>query len=350
MAGLLAWAVGRGGHDEDGSDPIPLIFNPEQEQYARELDRKAATLSRSIQDLRLRIPPPDISQRLPHLHAHSLASNAALALQLNSHSATREQAQQREVKLLEENTAYEKDIMSCKTKIQEKLQEAEQLHNKLKELDIIEGNLRAELENAQAVSSSSNVDSSEPGGILCMEAGEEASKSALSLELDSKQKELVKKERVRHSMESKIQALEKKWAEVQEKAMKLPSPAQREKALNKQLYSLIEQLASKQAQAEGLVNEIHVKEKELERLNATWRKFESSTNSSGVGVNPRRNRFMRSGSEAEFASADIIVDDKLPLYAGGGRSESQQRLRLLRSSFVLYILLLHILVFIRISF
>ena len=97
MAGLLAWAadvVGKSGpqnNEEDDPNSIPIVFTTEQQNYAQELDRKAASLSRSIQDLRLRLPPPDISQRLPHLHAHSLASNAALALQLNSHSATREQ-------------------------------------------------------------------------------------------------------------------------------------------------------------------------------------------------------------------------------------------------------------------
>lgn len=98
MAGLLAWAadvVGKSGHingaDDDDPNSIPLILTDEQQAYVQELNRKAASLSRAIQDLRLRLPPPDISQRLPHLHAHSLASNAALALQLNAHSATKEQ-------------------------------------------------------------------------------------------------------------------------------------------------------------------------------------------------------------------------------------------------------------------
>lgn len=97
MAGLLAWAadvVRTGGgatSDESDSDSIPLIFNPEQEKYVRELNLKSAALKRSVQDLRQRIPPPDISQRLPDLHAHSLASNAALTLQLNAHSSTKEQ-------------------------------------------------------------------------------------------------------------------------------------------------------------------------------------------------------------------------------------------------------------------
>lgn len=95
MAGLLAWAAdvvgGGGAPPSDGDDSIPILFSEDQQKYVRELDQKAASLRRSIQDLRLRLPPPDISQSLPHLHAHSLASNAALALQLNSHSATRQQ-------------------------------------------------------------------------------------------------------------------------------------------------------------------------------------------------------------------------------------------------------------------
>lgn len=96
MAGLLAWAadvVGGGGQGNEEEDTAfsAVVFTPEQQKYARELEQRATSLRRSIQDLRLRIPPPDISQRLPHLHAHSLASNAALALQLNAHSATRQQ-------------------------------------------------------------------------------------------------------------------------------------------------------------------------------------------------------------------------------------------------------------------
>lgn len=97
MAGLLAWAadvVGGGGPSDggrEGEGRLPVMFTEEQQRYAVELDGKAAALRRSIQDLRLRIPPAHISQRLPDLHAHSLASNAALALQLNAHSTTREQ-------------------------------------------------------------------------------------------------------------------------------------------------------------------------------------------------------------------------------------------------------------------
>ena len=98
MAGLLSWAAdvvagGGGGanHNDERTTSIPLIFTPDQQNYVRELNQKAASLSRSVRDLRLRLPPPDISQRLPHLHAHSLASTADLTLQLNAHSSTREQ-------------------------------------------------------------------------------------------------------------------------------------------------------------------------------------------------------------------------------------------------------------------
>ncbi|KAF4377826.1 hypothetical protein G4B88_031492 [Cannabis sativa] len=67
-----------------------------------------------------------------------------------------------------------------------------------------------------------------------------------------------------------------------------PTPAQRERILNKQLHNLIEQLVSKQAQAKGLV---------------------------------------RSGSEKGFASSDYIVEPNYKnLYSSGGQNESQQRL------------------------
>ncbi|XP_059670532.1 uncharacterized protein LOC132316052 [Cornus florida] len=350
MAGLLAWAadvVGGGGHinDEDEANSIPIFFTPDQQIYVRGLDQKAASLSRSIQDLRLRLPPSHISQRLPHLHAHSLASNAALALQLNSHSATREQAQLRAITLQEENAAYEKAISNCENKIEEKLQEEDQLRSKLKEMDLTEKDLKAELENAKAALDDCQAGKS--GEFLCeskmtVESQEdtEASKSAILDKLENKKKELCSAEEI-------VQDLEKKWAQVQENALKQPSPVQREKILDKQLHSLIEQLAAKQAQAEGLVSEIHLKEMELERLNGLCKRVETN-NAEG---NAARNRFGRSNSERGSFSSDFIVDPhhKLP-YHMGGRTESQQRLMLLRSAFVLYILALHILVFMKLSF
>ncbi|XP_028784432.1 trichoplein keratin filament-binding protein [Neltuma alba] len=353
MAGLLAWAadvVGGGGVDSDGGDAlnrIPLLFSPEQQKYVRELDQKAASLTRLIQDLRQRLPPPDISQSLPHLHAHTLASNAALARQLNAHSTTREQAQLREATLQAENADFERAISNCENKMQEKVQEADLLRRKLEEMNETEKKLKAELDNLKRQNSVDTDQSVRSHGWkeesnIKPEAGTDAdaSDSVMLNKLEEKNKELS-------SMEEIVRKLEEKWTEMQENALEHPSPAQREKALDKQLHSLIEQLAAKQAQAEGLLSEIHLKEMELERLNGQWRRMESNI----TEANTARNRFGRSSSDKGYALLDYDGDGhhKLPYYSDG-RNESQQRIMLLRSAFVLYILALHVIVFIKISF
>lgn len=346
MAGLLAWAAdvvgGGANHDDEQTTSIPIIFTPEQQKYVRELNQKAASLSRSIRDLRLRLPPPDISQRLPHLHAHSLASTADLTLQLNAHSSTREQVQLREISLQEENVAYGKAISNCENKIQEKRHEADLLLRKLEELEETTKNLEVELEQAQAAlekDESINFGklASKPSKVEA-EQDMEVSKSALLEKLEIKKQELS-------SMEDTVKDLEKRWADVQDKALKQPSPVQRVKMLDKQLHSLMEQLAVKQAQAEGLASDIHLKEMELEKLNASSRRLQSSSSEANIA----RNRFGRSMSDKNFLDHLADSHHKLP-YRTGGRSDSQQRLMLLRSAFVLYILALHILVFIKISF
>ncbi|PIA63421.1 hypothetical protein AQUCO_00201038v1 [Aquilegia coerulea] len=344
MAGLLAWAAdvvgGNHSNDEDENNQFPtVIFTPEQQIYVRELDQKANSLRRSIQDLRLRIPPPDISQRLPHLHAHSLASNAALALQLNAHSSTKEEVQQRKIALQEENSAYEKAISDCEKKIQEKSQEKDLLETKLKEMDMVEKDLKSELENIQATAELNNFGESLGDPAITKGAEADANSTSDILEqLDAKRKELS-------SMEEFVEQLEKKWALVQQNSLRQPSPAQREKILDKQLHGLIEQLAAKQAQAESLVGEIHAKEKELEKLNGFRRGLENGN----MDMNSTRYRFGRSSS-GRFSSPDYTEDGHLKSSFAGGRTETQKRLMLLRSSFVLYILVLHILVFIKISF
>ncbi|KAL0672907.1 hypothetical protein Bca4012_000888 [Brassica carinata] len=315
-------------------DQIPLVFTEEQQRYVDELGRKATTLSRSIQDLRLRLPPPDISQRLPHLLAHSLASNAALALQLDSHSATREQAQVREQTLLEENNAYENAISICEARIEEKTHEADSLLRKLKELEDVEERLKAEQEDAQASLDERQYKSSSESP-----ADTEAMKSVMLEKLESKKNDLS-------SMEEKVQELEKSWAAIQERALKQPSPAQREKTLDKQLHTLIEQLAAKQAQAEGIVGEIHSNEMELERLNSLCRRYESFN----VEGNAARNRFKRTNSDRGFGSDHEVDSHSYLPYSSATRNESQTRLMYLRSAFVVYILALQVLVFIKISF
>ncbi|KAM1076380.1 hypothetical protein ACFX19_024321 [Malus domestica] len=224
MAGLLAWAadVVGGGGGQDNEQDIPLIFTQEQQRYVLDLDHKASSLGRSIQDLRLRLPPSDISQRLPDLHAHSLASNAALALQLNSHSTTREQAQLREVTLQEENAAYERSISNCESKIQEKIQEADLLQRKLMEMDESERNLRDELENAEtaldaSLSGQSDESTGDPNTTVETENDVEASNKAILEKLEERHNELS-------SMEAVVNDLEERWAKSQESALSQPLP------------------------------------------------------------------------------------------------------------------------------
>lgn len=86
---------------------------------------------------------------------------------------------------------------------------------------------------------------------------------------------------------------------------------------------------------------------ELEKLNGIQRRIEIGNSD----TNFSRNRFARSSSSQESVSSEYSIDarHKLPVHMGG-RNESLQRLMLLRSAFVVYILVLHVLVFIKLSF
>ncbi|CAL5367441.1 unnamed protein product [Camellia sinensis] len=171
-------------------------------------------------------------------------------------------AQLREVTLQEENDAYEKAISNCDNKIHEKLKEADLFRTKTSELSL-DSETTVEAQDAL-----------------------EASKSDVLDKLENKKQELV------------VEVLEKKWAQVQQNALKQPFP---------------------EAQAEGLVSEIYLKEMELERLNGLWRSLETST----AEVNAARNRFGRSNSEKGSLSSDYIVDPHhRPSYHLGGRTEN----------------------------
>ncbi|KAJ3693259.1 hypothetical protein LUZ60_008739 [Juncus effusus] len=337
MSGLLAWAadvVGAAGSTSDDdhrriSDDL-VSFTPEQKLRAEELDRAAGRLRRTIQDLRLRIPPEDLAQRLPHLHADSVASTAALALQLNAHVTTKEQAQQREIALQDENKAYENAISKCRQKIQEKLQEATMLQNKLKEMDLAERQLNDELE---AVIKKEAAFQSEKSISDSTENELEASRSIKLNELEEKKNELK-------FMEERVQKLEKEWELVQQESEKKPSAAQREKLLEKQMHSLIEQLTAKQAQAERLVSEIHSKQNDFDILENQRRNIETGISE----INNNRSEKSRFGRNY---FTDDLKGNRRKL---GFRLENQQRLVLLRSAFVIYVLALHVIVFIKLSF
>ncbi|CAH2072661.1 unnamed protein product [Thlaspi arvense] len=121
------------------------------------------------------------------------------------------------------------------------------------------------------------------------------------------------------SIEEKVQELERSWAVIQERALKQPSPAQREKTLDKQLHSLIEQLAAKQR---GLLARFHSNEMELERLNNLSRRYESLN----VEGNTARNRFKRTNSDRGFGSDhEVDAHSYLP-YSSATRNETQTRL------------------------
>ncbi|CAA0807166.1 Unknown protein [Striga hermonthica] len=89
MVGLLAWAadvVGGGGgrRSDDGKYPNSI-------PHAQEVDRKLASLNHSIQDLRLKLQPPDIP---------SASLTSTLTLQLNAHSVTKKQEKLQKADLL----------------------------------------------------------------------------------------------------------------------------------------------------------------------------------------------------------------------------------------------------------
>uniref|UniRef100_A0A0E0LYM2 Uncharacterized protein n=1 Tax=Oryza punctata TaxID=4537 RepID=A0A0E0LYM2_ORYPU len=345
MSGILAWAAdvvgGAGAANDDEADDARAVasaaMTPEQRLRAADLDAKAASLRRSIHDLRLRVPPPHVAQRLPHLHAHSLASSAALALQLNAHSSTKEQALQREITLQQENAAYEKAISICRQKIQEKQMEVTLLQSNLKEMEISGQDLKAQLDSAQneqyTSQNKASAAASDNTGNALMEA-----ETLINL----KSNDLKEKIEEQKLLESNVRVLEMEWSLVEVEYFKNPTPAQREKVLEKQLHSLVEQLTAKQAQAESLIVDVHAKEKELERLNNLHRNLQGRNNDGSIARNPFRAGLF---SVHEDSDAKAV---RRPYQFGLG-TEGLKRLMILRSAFVIYILVLHIVVFIKLS-
>uniref|UniRef100_A0ACD5VA50 Uncharacterized protein n=1 Tax=Avena sativa TaxID=4498 RepID=A0ACD5VA50_AVESA len=210
--------------------------------------------------------------------------------------------------------------------------EASLLQSNLKEMEIAELDLKAKVDNA-----TKEQEATQHKASTASEATGNALLDAESL-INLKAKDLEEKKGELKLLEDKVQRLDSAWSLVEEESLKTPSPAQREKVLEKQLHSLIEQLTAKQAQAERLITDIHGKEKDLERLNSIHRNLHSSSSES-------RSRFsggLLSGDEDPGAKG-------VRVRPGGARTEGQRRLMALRSAFVLYILALHVVVFIKIS-
>lgn len=375
MAGLLAWAAdvvggnanGNGNGNGNGVQYIVLPkFSGQEEEYLRELDQKATSLQRTLQLLRQRIP-----QSLPHLHTHTSASNSALTLELHAHCATRLQAEQREASLQEENGAYGKAIAATQQQIIEKSKEVHQLDAKLKDVDEFGRNQRNELEELQALlqERENNGPGDEPKRDSEQDSLYLSSLATVKLEdLENKRNELK-------LWEDKLIKLEEKWTILQHNLAQQPSPAQREKELERRLRSLTEQLVSKQAQAEAFANERNALEFQLEEANETRRQLHLGN----VETNFKRNKIGRSGiistltpasgtydiSESKVhseISKTAICPRVVQAFRESGikltqaadifcfKTGGHRRFMLFRSLIAGYILALHLVVFIIISF
>lgn len=276
MAGLLAWAAdvvsgnGTAFPQHEEQQRPSFRFSPQQQDYVRQLDAEANALQQIIQQLRQRIPPPDISRSLPHLHADSLASHAALTMELNAHQATKKEAHIREATLQEENAAYSKAITSLQQHVQEKAQEREQLKAKLQEMEEEEASLRSELDHLEIVHAEK---------ISASQSGQEKVEKIDGRTMSSGDKVLMEGEELQRTRtelmlwEGKLSALEQEWATLLQNSARWPSAAQREKELERRLRNLSEQLVAKQAQAETLTNERNAIELQLNQVNETRRKL-----------------------------------------------------------------------------
>lgn len=370
MAGLLAWAADVvGGNANANGNGVQYIvlpkFSGEEEEYLKELDQKATSLQRTLQLLRQRIP-----QSLPHLHTHASASNSALTLELHAHSATRLQAQQREASLQEENAAYGKAIAATQQQIIEKSKEVHELDAKLKDLDESGRNQTNGIEELQALLQER--ENNGPGDESKKDSEQDS--HSLSSLASVKEDDLENKRNELKLWEDKLMKLEETWTILQHNLAQQPSPAQREKELERRLRSLTEQLVTKQAQAEAFANERNALEFQLEEANETRRQLHLGN----VETNFKRNKVGRSGIISTLTAASGTYDIseskvhseisktaicprvvKAFLESGSKLTQAadvfcikigHRRLMLFRSLIAGYILALHIVVFIIISF
>ncbi|EFJ25210.1 hypothetical protein SELMODRAFT_442163 [Selaginella moellendorffii] len=238
MDGLLAWAadvVGGGSDPESPAARAFLAFTPDQLHEIERLDRRASELQRSLQQLRHRLPPANIAQGLPHLHAESLASQSALALELHAHSASRIQAQeldQLEQKLREEYDCLEKELRAQRDSIEE-------LEEKVQEASPLEEEEASELQSLRAELAKWQTKAAESRKELSMVENEALAWPSSGSEF---------------------------WITWLSRAYGCQA-AQREKDLERRLRSLTEQLTAKQAQAEKLTIERDNLEARVEHAN-----------------------------------------------------------------------------------
>lgn len=369
----MAWAADVVGGSGAGSDDHTLRMTPQQWQAVSALDARAAALQHSLQQIRQRMPPAHIAERLPHLHADSVAAHSALALEIHAHSATREQLQLRETSLQAENAAYAKALTARQEHIRQKAQEARHLEGSLQEMEHRETQLRDELEQLQVALAEKKSSASQAMSIE-MQQTEDDSKlndetNAKGVRSSDEQElEIIKTEL--ENWKTKVSKLEEEWMSLQQNTARWPSPVQREKDLERRLRSLTEQLVTKQAQLESLANERNALELGLERANTAGRNLIAGN---GDLDYLKRNKIGRSSSGLSSAAAAFALEDSrlrsAPVRQRGAKGVSEnvaqvalrmdafslhagsqlRRSRLLRLLTVAYVLGLHAVVFVILS-
>lgn len=371
MAGLLAWAADVVGGNGLDSPDRRLRLTPQQWQEISALDARAAALQHTLQVLRQLMPPSNIAQRFPHLHADSVASQSALALEKVAHAATLNQLQAREASLQAENANYANALAARQQHAREKAQEALQFATTLEEMEAAEEKLRVELERLQHVVAERETGAASPA-ITEKKEQQDDGKPELSSSndmsaLEEQELQSIKIELTR--WENKVIRLEKEWESLQHSTSRTPSPAQREKELERRLRTLTEQLVTKQAQAESLASERNALELRLEQASEARRNMVTGTGDHDFF---KRNKISRSSSGLSSQAATIALEnssyrsaamrqrgakvtenvarvartvDAFSMHAGS----QLRRSMLLRTLTVCYVLGLHVIVFLILS-
>lgn len=104
--------------------------------------------------------------------------------------------------------------------------------------------------------------------------------------------------------EGKVIRLEKEWEALQHNTSRTPSPAQREKELERRLRTLTEQLVTKQAQAESLANERNALELRLVQANEARQNLLSGNGD----LDFKRNKIGRSSSGLSSQTATLALE------------------------------------------
>lgn len=326
------------------------------------------------------------AQELVNLREESQAAQIAYGKEKNAHSATRIQSQMRESSLAAENMAYSKALSATNRHREEKASEAERWKERAQEiredeqrLQMLVSDLMRQMEE-ERVNSSLEVDRGH-GENSGLREGTEEDKGGDSGDLMEKQVgeaererqsigesfEIREKRRELAGLDAKVAALEKEFLLHQQSLARWPSSAQREKELERRLRGLNEQLMVKQNQAETLANERAGLQVQLDRIQEARNQLKAGDIAENenrrikmnrpFGGNPGNSRLPSTDFEGKLrprssrAVSDSVARvaetvNALSLSAGA----ALQKNSVIRSLLVVYVLGLHLVVFIILSF